>query len=367
MAADRSRTVLITALGDEPLAPLVLARQVGADEVICVGRPVVGWRLPALLEQLRRDGCRASWLPLEAADVPAGLAELRRRLPLSEVETVFDLTNAHGLVGFALYELARQRERASPASNRLVRVDWSDRLMRAISPDRAETQRVEARIELDEFLGLYGKRLLSSERGRGSQGRFGPAGRRIAAALVAARPLLEAVHHSGRERPLRVGRRADTAELIEALAADGLLEWRGGALFPVDLTAFQYLHGRWLEEYLFEVAEASGAFDDCASGLRFRWSEDGGLVNEVDFAATAGGRATIASCKTGFREAAGPLYELLTLAERAAGRSVVAVFATSERLDPVGRQRAAALGIRVLDEQRLGDPERVLETLLGLN
>jgi hypothetical protein len=361
-----SRTVLVTALGDEPLAPLVLARQVAATDVVCVGRPVVEWRVPALIDQLKLDGRQAAWLPQVADDVPACLDALLEQVPARRGQrTVFDLTNAHGLVGFALYELARRREQADPSNNQLVRVDWSDRQIRAISPDRAEAQPIEVRIELAEFLALHGKRLLSTERAGGSQGRFGRAAHRLAADLVAARPLLEAVHRSGRDRPLQPGHRSDTAALIRTLIDDRLLERQDGALVPVDLTAFQYLHGRWLEEYLFEIAEASGRFDDCASGLRFRWTENEALTNEVDFAGTAGGRATIASCKTGFREAAGPLYELLALAERAAGRSVVAYFATSERLDTLTRHRAAALGVRVLDEQRLADPRQVLTALLG--
>ncbi len=157
------------------------------------------------------------------------------------------------------------------------------------------------------------------------------------------------------------------------LVEDGLLRRVGPAVVSADLPAFQFLHGRWLEEYLFEVADASGRFDDCASGVRFNWTfegdptgpDEGPVANEIDFAGTAGGRATVASCKTGFREAAGPLYELLTLAERAAGRSVVAVFATSANLELPARHRAAALGIRVLDAERLADPERVLAALLG--
>jgi hypothetical protein len=73
----------------------------------------------------------------------------------------------------------------------------------------------------------------------------------------------------------------------------------------------------------------------------------------------------MASCKTGFRDPNAPLYELLTLAERAAGRSVVAVFATTELLDRPARHRAAALGTRVLDADRLPDQRRVLAALLG--
>jgi hypothetical protein len=44
---------------------------------------------------------------------------------------------------------------------------------------------------------------------------------------------------------------------------------------------------------------------------------------------------------------------------------VVAVFATSERLDPAARHRARALEIKVLDAERLSDPELVLAALLG--
>jgi hypothetical protein len=160
---------------------------------------------------------------------------------------------------------------------------------------------------------------------------------------------------------------------VDELVADGVLVWRGSALCTSSLRAFQFLHGRWLEEYLFEIADASGRFDDCASGVRFRWAFDGGhdgpgpgeVANEIDFAGTVEGRATIASCKTGGHDVNGPLYELLTLAERAAGRSVIPVFATTDTLDRPARQRAAALGIRVLDATRLPEPSAVLDTLVN--
>ena len=356
---------LVTALGDEPLAPLVLARQFGARRVICVGRPVVEWRVPALLELLRREGRQADWLPLQAADVPAGLAALEGQVPdQAGLSLIFDLTNAHGLVGFALYELARRRERARPETCQLVRVDWSDRLIRAISPDRSDAVRVDVAVDLADFFELHGKRLLGVERARASRGRFGAAARRIADDLPAAAPLLEATHQGGWERALHFSPRPGTLELARALQHEGVLVRRGRTYFATDLQAFQFLHGRWLEEFVFEVADASGRFDDCASGVRFVWEEAKGVANEIDFAGTAGGRATIASCKTGYRETNGPLYELLTIAERAAGRSVVPVFVTSETLERPARHRAAALGIRVVDAGRLPDREGLLAALL---
>jgi hypothetical protein len=374
--ADRP-TTLVTALGDEPLAPLVLARHLRARRVICVGRPVVEWRVEPLLAILRREGCETAWLRLDAADVPAGLMALEARLGRAGPDgLVFDLTNAHGIVGFALYELARRRESDRPTGSRMVRIDWSDRLVRSVSPDHAAAEPIRVRVELAPFLELYGKRLVGVERARGSAGAYGPAAQRIARALPAARPLLEAAHRGGWDKPLRLRPRPGTAALVRGLVADGVLrtgrlrdDARRDTAFAADLRAFQFLHGRWLEEYLFEVADGSGRFDDCASGVRFNWSVDGSghadVANEIDFAGTAAGRATIASCKTGFRDAAGPLYELLTLAERAAGRSVVPVFATSEVLDHAARRRAAALGVRVLDAERLPDEELVLATLLG--
>ena len=37
--------VLVTLVGDEPLAPLVLARQLDARRVVCLALPVVEWRV----------------------------------------------------------------------------------------------------------------------------------------------------------------------------------------------------------------------------------------------------------------------------------------------------------------------------------
>lgn len=364
--------VLVTLVGDEPLAPLLLARQIRARRVICLTQPVVEWRVEPLLELLRRDGRSADAHTLNVVDVPAGLHGLAACLALGPTdEVVFDLTNARGVLGFALYELAHQRELATPDRCRLVRVDWSDRVIRSISPDRATTEPLHATLSLAEYLGVHGKILLGYERGRGSPSPFGPAAHRLARSIHQARPLIEATHRGAADRPLRLPKRQANSHLVDELVEDGVLEWRGSALFATGLQAFQFLHGRWLEEYLFEIADASGRFDDCASGVRYRWSFDGEdrgpgpdeVANEIDFAGTVQGRATIASCKTGGHDVNGPLYELLTLAERAAGRSVLTVFATIDALDRAAGQRAAALGVRVLDASRLADPDLVLATL----
>ena len=364
--------VLVTLVGDEPLAPLVLARQVDARRVICLALTVVEWRVEPLLGLLRRDGRAAESFSLTIQDVPSGIEELESLLGLAPHDAVvFDLTNARGVLGFSLYELAHRREVAMPDRCRVVRVDWSERQIRSISPDRSEVEPLRTTIGLADYLGVHGKILLGLERGPGSPSPFGRAAYRLAAAIPQARPILEATHRGSLDRPLRLhGRRA--MPMVEELVADGVLEWRGSALFAASQRAFQFLHGRWLEEYLFEIADASGQFDDCASGVRFRWSfpgeephaGPGEVANEIDFAGTAHGRATLASCKTGGQDVNGPLYELLTLAERAAGRSVISVFATTDTLDRSARRRAAALGVRTLDATRLADPALVLESLV---
>jgi hypothetical protein len=366
--------VLVTLVGDEPLVPLVLARRLGARRVVCLAQPVVEWRVEPLLDLLRRDGRSADSHTLAILDVPTGLNTLRDHLQLQpDQSVVFDLTNARGVLGFALYELAHQRELATPDRCRVVRVDWSDRVIRSISPDRDQIEPLRADLTLADYLSVHGKILLGIERGPGSVSPFGGAARRIARSLAQARPILTATHRGAAERPLRPRGRHTRSRLVEELIADGVLEWRGSALFATSQRAFQFLHGRWLEEYLFEIADASGRFDDCASGVRFRWTFDGAddgsgpgeVANEIDFAGTAEGRATIASCKTGGHDVNGPLYELLTLAERAAGRSVITVFATTDTLDRAARQRAAALGVGILDATRLADPDLVLATLVN--
>lgn len=369
-----ARTVLVTLVGDEPLAPLVLARELDVERVICLALPVVEWRVEPLLSLLRQDGRHASAVTLTIHDVPAGQEAMARHLALGDDETVvFDLTNARGVTGFALYELAHAREIRLPDRCRLVRVDWSDRVIRSISPDRESVEPLQSSIGLPDFLAVHGKTLLGFERGRGTPSPFGRAAHRLAHAIPAARALIEASHRGAVDRPLRLRGRDAHTRLVEDLVEDGVLERRGSALFATGLRAFQFLHGRWLEEYLFEIADASGQFDDCASGLRFRWvfageqdaAGPGEVANEIDFAGTSAGRATIASCKTGSHDVNGPLYELLTLAERAAGRSVIPVFATTQVLDRSARRRAAALGVRILDASRLADPSVVLSMLLN--
>ena len=350
----------------------MLARQLDARQVVCLALPVVEWRVEPLLALLRRDGRIAeSYLPT-IQDVPAGIDELEALLSLDgDDRVVFDLTNARGVLGFSLYELAHRYEAAAPDRCRVVRVDWSERQIRSVSPDREDVEPLRTTIGLADYLGVHGKVLLGLERGPGSRSPFGKAAYRLASSIPQARPLLEATHRGGPDRALRLqGRRA--LPLVEELVEDGVLEWRGSGLFATSLRAFQFLHGRWLEEYLFEIADASGQFDDCASGVRFRWSFPGeesdpgrgDVANEIDFAGTAYGRATLASCKTGGHDVNGPLYELLTLAERAAGRSVISVFATTDTLDRSARRRAAALGVRILDATRLPDPDLVLESLV---
>ncbi|MCC7367615.1 MAG: DUF1887 family protein [Chloroflexi bacterium] len=368
------RPILVTLVGDEPLAPLVLAQHLNAGRVICIGLPVVEWRVEPLLEILRQHGCSPAWIPLSILDVPAGVDEIEQRLGFQNGDPViFDLTNARGVLGFALYELAHRRESVAPERNRLVRVDWSDRTLRAISPDDTAAEPLRANVGLADYLGVHGKALLGRERTPGSPSPFGEAARRLARSIPQARPLIEATHRGGADRPLRIHHRRASAHLIDGLTWDGVLEQRGDAVYATSMRAFQFLHGRWLEEYLFEIADASGQFDDCASGVRFRWTFAGeerpagqlDVDNEIDFAGTAAGRATIASCKTGGHDVNGPLYELLTLAERAAGRSVVTVFATTDTLDRAARHRAAALGVRVADATRLPNPDTVLELLLN--
>jgi hypothetical protein len=367
------RPVLVTLVGDEPLASLVLARHLNAGRVICLGLPVVEWRVEPLVEILRQRGCTPTWISLTVVDVPAGIQQIEQRLGLhASDQVVFDLTNARSVLGLALYEVAHRREQVAPDRNRLVRVDWSERVLRTISPDSTDSEPIHATIGLADYLGVHGKQLLGFERAPGSVSPFGEAARRIARSIPQARPLLEATHRGGAERPLRIPNRRQTARLIDELIEDGVLVRQGTAIMATSMKAFQFLHGRWLEEYLFEIADASGQFDDCASGLRFRWTFAGEerpasadeVANEIDFAGTAGGRATLASCKTGGRDVNGPLYELLTLAERAAGRSVVTVFATTDTLDRAARHRAAALGVRVADATRLPDPNTVLQLLL---
>ena len=66
----------------------------------------------------RMDGPPSLYLPT-IQDVPGGVEELERLLALDDGDrVVFDLTNARGVLGFSLYELARRYEGVGPDRSR---------------------------------------------------------------------------------------------------------------------------------------------------------------------------------------------------------------------------------------------------------
>jgi len=58
--------------------------------------------------------------------------------------------------------------------------------------------------------------------------------------------------------------------------------------------AYQFLHGRWLEAYVYQALIKSGRFGDVRSQLRLT-----GLDNELDAACTINGKLGVVECKTG--------------------------------------------------------------------
>ena len=239
----------------------------------------------------------------------------------------------------------RERETAGPLSAS-VRVDWSDRVVRLDQPRTAPTtEPLRTQLSLAEYLEVHGKFLLGFERGPGSPSPFGQAARRIARSIPQARPLLAATHRGQPDRPLRLNaREADFSAGRRRSSTTAC--WIGGAAPSVRAPACgrssSCTGAGWkstCSRSPTPPASSTTAPRACASG----WSFDGGdaapvreVANEIDFAGTAEGRATIASCKTGGHDVNGPLYELLTLAERAAGRSVVTVFAHDRHAGPPG-------------------------------
>src|SRR5262249_24627803 len=158
---------------------------------------------------------------------PAGIEELDRLVALEDGErVVFDLTNARGVLGFSLYELARRYEGGAPERCPVGRVDWSARTIRSVSPDGLDLEPPHTTLRLADDRGVHGRELLGLERSPGSRSPFGQAAYRLASSIPQARPLLEAAHRGGPDRPLRIqGKRA--LPLVEELVEDGVLEWRG--------------------------------------------------------------------------------------------------------------------------------------------
>ena len=247
------------------------------------------------------------------------------------------------------------RESAAPGRCcRIVRVDWSDRLVRADQPRRRGTEPLrDASSAWPTISSVHGKHLLGVERGPGQP-------RRRSGRPPAASPRRSRRPGRCSRRPTvarRTGRCACTRRdrhsprLVDELIDDGVLERRGARRHrdqPCGRSSSCTGAG-WrstCSRSPTPPASSTIAPPACASAGRSTATRDGPGPTRWRTRSTSpgppSGRATIASCKTGGHDVNGPLYELLTLAERAAGRSVV----TGLRHDRYAGPRRPASGPR---------------------
>ena len=89
------------------------------------------------------------------------------------------------------------------------------------------------------------------------------------------------------------------AEALGKIAAANLLRWQDGCdeVEFVNEEALQFLHGGWLEEYVWHVLKDNGAFD-CKLGVKGVWEAGDNSLNEFDVIAAHCNQLLFVECKT---------------------------------------------------------------------
>lgn len=109
--------------------------------------------------------------------------------------------------------------------------------------------------------------------------------------------------------------------------------------------------GSVLELYIWQACRRSGSYQDVKTSVVVDWEGQNlpdGVSNEIDVVAVRGIRPTFISCKTGeIRTEA--LNELAILRDRFGGEVSRAIIVSAEPTRTVTRNRAAELGIEVID------------------
>jgi len=156
--------------------------------------------------------------------------------------------------------------------------------------------------------------------------------------------------------------------LIDRFAAARLLRTEGKRLRFPDEEARFYVNGGWLEEHVHDLlrdlrADVRSIQDVARSVDIVRETERGDEVpNEIDVACLAENRLYLVECKTRSWRGEGPagagadvLYRLDTLGDLLGGLQARAMLVSYRTVKPHDLRRAADLGIRVCDGNRLSE------------
>lgn len=226
--------------------------------------------------------------------------------------------------------------------------------------------RIEERVQLADYLAIHGFRELSRNRREHSESYILYAEEFVKEVRRFAGPLRTLNWLAGRaKRTLRVelARHSDDprlGELLDKLERYGIARVeRRELIFPDEAARF-FVNGGWLELHIARVLDECAAemgVQDCARSLEVE--SGGGARNELDVAFLAHNRLFLIECKTkrlDGMEIEGPgtesLYKLDSLTALG-GLNTRGMLVSYQPIEQRDRQRAADLGIRIVESEEL--------------
>lgn len=153
--------------------------------------------------------------------------------------------------------------------------------------------------------------------------------------------------------------RGNKAEALGKIAAANLLRWQDGSqeIEFVDLESLRFLHGGWLEEYVWRTLRDAGSYD-CRMGVDVKWEDGEKNPNEFDVIAAHCNQLLFVECKTvTHREEkdTNTAYKVESLGKKARGVFGESWVVCARTPTVVMRDRAEQANIRIFGPEDLLD------------
>ena len=352
----------------DQLVPNVLPALVERpDRIVLLTSPQMTRQAQRLQDFLERRGFSCERVPIQAygfADVLAACADVIARHDGDEL--VLNVTGGTKIAALAAYQ------QFYFASKRIIYTDTDNECIQVLGDEPRDIPLADNLLNVKDYLACYGKRVIA-ERPRGDAGaaRRRTLTQKLCTLFVADGELLR------RWNALLVASDDEKPPFLRSIAGLGepgrrlfdLLVAHGAAApartheefsIPTEELRF-YLHGGWLEEYVYHTLLDMGVPGRaCSLNVGIEWDASGAKAptrNELDVLFTHRNRLHVISCKTAElgRGAAEPpkgkeaLYELDSLTTAVGGLFARSMLVSARPLTPAAIQRAKDSGIEVVE------------------
>lgn len=345
---------MLSLIGGQPMPNVIAALQYRPERVVCFATERTRSEFEGLRAVLEKHGISAEVRLVDPYDIGKIASAIERRLSEeSGGDWIANITGATKTMALALYRLAHAR------SIPIVYVVTELRKIYEYAPGGAQTERpISIRFEIPDYMTAHGFVLMEET----------PPDHVDAANFLACRAknvagLLGCIRWAVQSTKLAEGAfrlrleyslSKETQNVLQGLVERGILESFGSKNTRLEIvlpeSSRDFIGGKWLEIYAWDVLARRGEMDDCRRGVIVRDAK--GVQNELDVVVTKNAQVGILSCKTGKMEA-GWIDEVAERGRMLGRYSRKFIVSTAKGISELQKDRSARLNIRLVGPEAL--------------